>query len=136
MYFVEPFKKFDRLLHRLLDLNIEPTYLIPVEDLIKRSERRLKINPLCPYCGSAMKFRYSNIFVRRGYPVRDDIVVKCRSCLHTAHFGIPISLAEAKEEIKQRGNQAFLLHPSLGQDKDKAEVRKKLLELGYFDFAK
>lgn len=79
-----------------------------------------------------MAFRHSKIVVGLG-PVRDDMGFKCTWCFHTAHFGIPITEAEAREAIELRGGPV-LTRPSERPDEDGDEmVKERLRRLGYIE---
>jgi len=100
--------------------------------LIQRAEERMKIKPICPYCGAKMKFRFSHIVGK--FPIRDDQTWKCPRCFHTAHFGIPMTRKEYEEEFKLRRGE-YLLKPDYREDeKYRKDVLKRLKELGYLEF--
>lgn len=112
-------------------------YKVPLEDLINRARARYEKAthrefPKCPYCDSLMMFRHSTVVVDIG-PVRDDMGFKCPRCFHTAHFGIPITRAEALEEIDLRGGPT-LTRPSIRPDEDGLDIVKvRLRRLGYIE---
>ncbi|MHC4573384.1 MAG: hypothetical protein ACYS76_04520 [Planctomycetota bacterium] len=113
-------------------------YKLPLPELIARTEARFIDNsglgelPKCPYSGHVMALRHSKIVVGLG-PVRDDMGFKCVWCYHTAHFGIPITRAEALEAIDLRGGPT-LTRPSERPDEDGDEaVKERLRKLGYVE---
>ena len=108
-------------------------YLLPLEDLIKLSESRMKVKPTCTQCGTEMTFRHSDLVVHVT-PVRDDVMYKCTNCFHTIHFGNPLTREEALEEIRLRGNSRFLSRPTKRPDERDLEViQERLRKLGYIE---
>lgn len=118
-------------------------YVIPLKDLIIRAENRFKFatnydQPYCPQCMAQdetrvpMMFRHSKIVV--GVPNRDDQGWKCPVCYTTVHHGIPITREAALDEIKLRGNAAYLMRPSFRPDeRDNEIVKERLRRLGYIE---
>jgi hypothetical protein len=101
---------------------------LPLKELIARSEKRMRIKPVCPHCNTEMKFRASQVV--EGNVSRDDIAYKCPNCFHTAHFGIPITGEEVRNEIDLRGSHQLLRPTAFKLDEDE-EIKKRLRDLGY-----
>ncbi len=116
-------------------------YKVPLAELIQRAEARfIRFNgafPLCPMDHAkgtdyVMDFRHSDIVVGRG-PVRDDQGWKCTNCFHLVQFGLPITEAEALEDIDLRGGPT-LMRPSRRPDEDRLDVvTERLRRLGYVE---
>lgn len=102
-----------------------------IELLVNRCVERMKLKPLCPFCGSEMKFRFSVIVGE--YPIRDDQTWKCKNCFHTAHFGVPLTRKEFDEEFKLRKG-TYLLKPDWRPDERRKEIVDRLRALGYLGF--
>jgi len=67
-------------------------------------------------------------------PIRDDQTWKCPNCFHTTHFRVPITEKEYNEEYKLRKGR-YLSTPSFREDeKYRADIIKKLKQLGYLGF--
>lgn len=122
-------------------LNKGSNYKLPFNELIDRCLSRVPKIPFCPICYLTdklyipMKFRRSHIAGGKGFPYRDDTAFKCVECYHTLHIGVPISKKTALKEIELRGGSPYLSSPSFRVDeREKEEIRKRLLHLGYFDF--
>jgi len=106
--------------------------------LIRRSIKRMKIVPSCPFGHGKMTFRASKLNTS---PMRDDIVYKCTKCWYLAFFGVPMTPNEYKKEIQLRGGMTTLLHPSWNlptinlreqySEEDKKIIVESLKKLGY-----
>lgn len=119
-------------------------YLIPLEELIHRAEKRYTEatgynKVFCPQCflqrnvKTPMDFRTSKIVIDV-IPIRDDQAYKCIWCYKTVHHGIPITRKDALEEIKLRGGSPYLMKPTYRPDeRDMKVVKERLEKLGYIE---
>lgn len=130
--------RFVRWIIRKVKASEVRPYLLPLKTLIQETELRfmegtgMKTLPRCPFCEKLMMFRHSKIVTSVG-PVRDDMVFKCVSCFHTAHFGIPMTREDALTSINVRGGPT-LMRPSERPDEDGLDVvTERLRRLGYLE---
>lgn len=91
---------------------------------------RGKDDEVCPLCGGVMLFRHS---VLAFSPYRDDIGLKCPSCFHTLHVGVPITKAMYEREVVWRQGRFFMRPTYNKAEWESRLVREKLKALGYLE---
>jgi len=130
--------KYLKKIRQILASRSHP-YRTSLNALIKRCENRMKISPKCPFCGGPMVFRRSIISGAgfgsyKGTPIRDDQAWKCTGCFHVSGFGVPISKCEAEKDVYLRGGRMLCISDYRVDEAKRTDIRRRLEQLGYFDF--
>lgn len=100
-----------------------------MEAALQRTLARMKVEPVCPFCGQKMVFRHSLLTPA---PLTDTVVWKCLGCFWLTAFCVPIDRETYEVEWASRCGQPHL-SPYWEKGIEPDVNTEQLQALGYFE---